>query len=143
MFAPIGSGRPAGHRRREIRKGRNVRFPDASANRGAARQRLVADSLGRHGQAYATAAAVASGRRRVPLSGKPVRAAVALARVLRMLIDHVTECGRREHVPSLRRQLRLLVDGVSAEPGLHPEDLQRFLAVAESTVDPAERDTSN
>ncbi|ORL30510.1 hypothetical protein A5N78_20845 [Prescottella equi] len=60
-----------------------------------------------------------------------------------MLIDHVTECGRREHVPSLRRQLRLLVDGVSAEPGLHPEDLQRFLAVAESTVDPAEHDTSN
>ncbi len=38
MFAPIGSGRPAGHRLREIRKGRNVRFPYASANRGAARQ---------------------------------------------------------------------------------------------------------
>ncbi|BCN66819.1 hypothetical protein RE943_02920 [Prescottella equi] len=74
---------------------------------------------------------------------RQLHVAVALARVLRMLIDHVTECGRREHVPSLRRQLRLLVDGVSAEPGLHPEDLQRFLAVAESTVDPAEHDTSN
>jgi len=60
-----------------------------------------------------------------------------------MLIDHVTECVRREHVPSLRRQLRLLVDGVSAEPGLHPEDLQWFLAVAESTVDPAENETSD
>jgi len=59
-----------------------------------------------------------------------------------MLVDHVTECGREEHVPALDRQLRLLVDGVAAEPGLHPEDLQRFLAVAESTVDPAEHDTT-
>lgn len=74
---------------------------------------------------------------------RQVHVAIALARVLRMLTEYVAECGRPEHVPALQRQLRLLVDAVSAEPGLHPEDVQRFLAVAESPTDPAEHQPSN
>lgn len=73
---------------------------------------------------------------------RQVHVAVALARVLRMLIEYVTECGRPQYVPALHRQLQLLVEAVSAEPGIHRQDLQRFLAVAESPVDPAEHDTS-
>ncbi|NGP08043.1 DUF2254 domain-containing protein [Rhodococcus sp. 14C212] len=69
---------------------------------------------------------------------RQVHVATTVARVLRMLTDHVRAAGRDEHVPALGRQLRLLVDAVAAEPGLHPEDLERFRAVAESPVDPAE-----
>ena len=64
--------------------------------------------------------------------------ATALARVLRMLVDYVSACGRTECVPALEHQLRLLVDAVVARPEFHPEDVERFRAVAESSMDPAE-----
>lgn len=61
-----------------------------------------------------------------------------LLRVLRMLVQHVQEAGRDEHVPALRRQIRLLLETVQDQPGLHPEDLARLRAVAEDATDPAE-----
>lgn len=71
---------------------------------------------------------------------RQLHVATAVARVLRMLTDHVRAADRDEHVPELERQLRLLVESVAAEPGHHPEDLARFRAVAESPVDPAEHE---
>lgn len=71
-------------------------------------------------------------------SAPQLHVATALARVLRMLIEHVRLADRREHLPALERQLRMLVDAVDTEPGLHPEDVRRFRAIAESPVDPAE-----
>ncbi|MBP2214232.1 putative membrane protein [Rhodococcus ruber] len=71
---------------------------------------------------------------------RQLHVATAVARVLRMLTDHVRAADRDEHVPELERQLRLLVQSVAAEPGHHPEDLARFRAVAESPVDPAEHE---
>lgn len=62
----------------------------------------------------------------------------ALLRVLRMLITHVEQAGRPEHVPALRRQMRLLLDAVEAEPGLHPEDRERLRAMADEATDPAD-----
>ncbi len=67
--------------------------------------------------------------------------ATALARVLRMLIDHLSEQGRTGSVPALQHQLRLLVDAVVARPEFRPEDLERFRAVAEGSADPAEHRT--
>ncbi|WP_241384594.1 DUF2254 domain-containing protein [Rhodococcus sp. CH91] len=64
--------------------------------------------------------------------------ATALARVLRMLLDYVSEHDRTEYVPALEHQLRLLVDAVVDRPEFHPEDVERFRAVAESSTDPAE-----
>jgi len=64
--------------------------------------------------------------------------ATALARVLRMLLDYVSEHDRTEYVPALQHQLRLLVDAVVDRPEFHPEDVERFRAVAESSTDPAE-----
>lgn len=71
-------------------------------------------------------------------SPRQLHVAAALARVLRMLIEYVAESGHREHIPALERQLRLLVEAVTAEPGIHHEDRQWFQAVAESSNDPAE-----
>lgn len=67
-----------------------------------------------------------------------VHVATALARVLRMLLDHVRSTGHTEHVPALHHQLDMLVDAVKAQPGLHPDDVRRFREIAESPVDPAE-----
>ena len=67
--------------------------------------------------------------------------ATALARVLRMLIHHLSEQGRTESVPALQHQLRLLVDAVVDRPEFRPEDLERFRAVAEGSADPAEHRT--
>jgi uncharacterized membrane protein len=62
----------------------------------------------------------------------------ALLRVLRMLIQHVEQAGRTQHVPALRRQIRLLLDAVQAEPGLHPQDKARLQAIADDATDPAD-----
>ncbi len=67
--------------------------------------------------------------------------ATALARVLRMLMDHLSAEGRTESVPALQHQLRLLVDAVVDRPEFRPEDLERFRAVAEGSADPAEHRT--
>ena len=64
--------------------------------------------------------------------------ATALARVLRMLLDHVRRTGHREHVPALQHQLDMLVDAVQAQPGHHPDDVRRFHDIAASRIDPAE-----
>ncbi|MFC4554568.1 DUF2254 domain-containing protein [Georgenia faecalis] len=62
----------------------------------------------------------------------------ALLRVLRMLIAHVEQAGRPEHVPALRAQIDLLLDGVDAQSGLHPHDVARLHAMAADATDPAE-----
>ena len=49
--------------------------------------------------------------------------ATALARVLRMLIEHVGQIGCAECAVALNAQLRLLVDAIDAEPSVHPQDL--------------------
>jgi uncharacterized membrane protein len=64
--------------------------------------------------------------------------AAGLLRVLRMLIAHVEQAGRREHVPALRRQIVLLLDALRAAPDLHPDDLGRLEAMATDAVDPAD-----
>jgi len=71
--------------------------------------------------------------------GQP-HVATALLRVLEMLIAFTEEAGRPEHGPALRRQLRMLMDAVDQQPGLHPQDLARLRAVASDDVpDPADR----
>jgi uncharacterized membrane protein len=67
--------------------------------------------------------------------------ATALARVLRMLLDHVRRTGHTEHIPALHHQLDMLIDAVNAQPGLHPDDVRRFREIAESPIDPAEHRT--
>jgi uncharacterized membrane protein len=62
----------------------------------------------------------------------------ALLRVLRMLIAHVQEADRPQHVPALQRQMELLLEAVEEQPGLHPADLDRLRAVAAGD-DPADR----
>ncbi|MGE2714497.1 DUF2254 domain-containing protein [Mycolicibacterium litorale] len=64
----------------------------------------------------------------------------ALIRVLRMLISHAQNTDRPQYIPALRDQLRLLMDSVSAEPRLHPDDLARLQAISEAATDPAEHD---
>lgn len=62
----------------------------------------------------------------------------ALLRVLRMLIAHVREQGFPEHEPALRRQMRLALEAVQDQPGLHPEDLQRLQSLSSDETDPAD-----
>jgi hypothetical protein len=62
----------------------------------------------------------------------------ALLRVLRMLIDHVERAGRTEHVPVLRRQMRLLLEAAEGTPGLHSDDLDRLALMADGSTDPAD-----
>ena len=62
----------------------------------------------------------------------------ALLRVLRMLKGHVVELGRHEHLPALEEQLRMTVDAIADQPGLHPRDRERLLAIADDTTDPAD-----
>jgi uncharacterized membrane protein len=66
------------------------------------------------------------------------RVVAALLRVLRMLIDHVERAGHPEHVPALRRQMRLLLQSVAATPGLHPDDRDRIDLMADDATDPAD-----
>lgn len=60
----------------------------------------------------------------------------ALLRTLRMLIARVEETHRLERVPALRRQMRLLLEAVDQQPGLHPADVARLHALATSATDP-------
>ena len=62
----------------------------------------------------------------------------ALLRVLRMLCDHVRAEGSPEHVPALQHQMKLLLEGVRSQPGLHPADLQRLENLASADTDPAD-----
>jgi uncharacterized membrane protein len=64
--------------------------------------------------------------------------AATLLRVLRMLVAHVEQAGRPEHVPALRRQVTLLLDALRAAPDLHTEDLRRLEAMATDAADPAD-----
>lgn len=64
--------------------------------------------------------------------------AAAVLRVLRMLIAHVKEAGRPEHLPALREQTDLLLQSLEATPGLHPRDLARLKSIAADTTDPAD-----
>lgn len=64
--------------------------------------------------------------------------AATILRVVRMLILHVEQAGRTEHVPALREQIDLLLASLDQTPGLHPRDLARLHAVAADTTDPAD-----
>ncbi|BBZ24559.1 DUF2254 domain-containing protein [Mycolicibacter hiberniae] len=64
--------------------------------------------------------------------------AATILRVVRMLIAHVKESGRPEHLPALREQTDLLVESLEATPGLHPRDLARLKAIAATSTDPAD-----
>ncbi|CAJ1503961.1 DUF2254 domain-containing protein [[Mycobacterium] kokjensenii] len=69
--------------------------------------------------------------------GQPLVAATIL-RVLRMLIAHVKEAGRPEHLSALREQTGLLLESLEKTPGLHPRDLARLKSIAADTTDPAD-----
>ncbi|MEO6793661.1 MAG: DUF2254 domain-containing protein [Mycobacterium sp.] len=69
--------------------------------------------------------------------GQPLVAATIL-RVLRMLVAHVTEEGRTEHLPALREQADLLLESLAKAPDLHPRDLARLRAIAANSTDPAD-----
>ncbi len=71
-------------------------------------------------------------------SGTQPEVAVAILRVLRMLRTHVESAGHPERVPALERQMRLLLDALRRQPGLHPEDLQRLEAMTDDGTDPAD-----
>ena len=62
----------------------------------------------------------------------------ALLRVLRMLTAHVQSEGFPEHAPALQRQMRLLLEAVQHQPGLHPEDLRRLQSLSADETDPAD-----
>ncbi|MGV0626509.1 DUF2254 domain-containing protein [Mycolicibacter minnesotensis] len=64
--------------------------------------------------------------------------AAAILRVLRMLVAHVIQVGRPEHLPALREQSDLLLDSLEATANLHPRDLARLKAIADDTTDPAD-----
>lgn len=64
--------------------------------------------------------------------------AAALLRTLRMLIHHVQDTGRPQHVDPLRRQLELLLESIDAAPDLHSADRDRLRAMAADETDPAE-----
>lgn len=67
-----------------------------------------------------------------------VQVMAALIRVVRMLLVHVREQGRDEHVPALEARLRVLTDCVRSGRGRHPDDVAHLLAVAQAATDPAE-----
>lgn len=62
----------------------------------------------------------------------------ATLRVLRMLIAHVESEGHPERAEPLRRQMRLLLEALPGQPGLHPEDLRRLQAMSADETDPAD-----
>ncbi|UVE96969.1 DUF2254 domain-containing protein [Dietzia sp. B32] len=61
-----------------------------------------------------------------------------LLRVLRMLISPVDAAGCHARADSLDRQMRLTLEAVAEQPGLHPEDLARLQAMASDETDPAD-----
>lgn len=63
--------------------------------------------------------------------------AATILRVVRMLVVHVEEQGRPEHIPALREQADLLMESLAQAPDLHPRDLARLRAVAANSTDPA------
>lgn len=68
--------------------------------------------------------------------GQPLVAATIL-RVVRMLIAHVEQAGRPEHIPALQEQADLLLDALAERSDLHPHDLERLRAIAATSTDPA------
>ncbi|MGV0634411.1 DUF2254 domain-containing protein [Mycolicibacillus trivialis] len=63
--------------------------------------------------------------------------AATLLRVLRMLIFHVEQHDRPEHVPALREQIDLLLEALD-KADLSPHDLKRLRAVSMNVTDPAD-----
>jgi uncharacterized membrane protein len=63
--------------------------------------------------------------------------AATILRVVRMLVVHVEEQGRPEHIPALREQADLLMESLAQAPDLHPRDLARLRAIAANSTDPA------
>ncbi|WP_413451860.1 DUF2254 domain-containing protein [Georgenia phoenicis] len=61
-----------------------------------------------------------------------------ILRVLRMLVAHVREEGRPELAAPLERQMRLLLESVERQPGLHPEDLELLEDLRSDETDPAD-----
>lgn len=61
-----------------------------------------------------------------------------LLRVLRMLIDHVRDEGHEHFAPALQRQVRLLLESLQDQPGLHPEDVERLRSLTSEDTDPAD-----
>ena len=64
--------------------------------------------------------------------------AATLLRVLRMLIAHVDDEENPQHAQALHRQMRMLLEALRDQPGLHPEDLQRLQALSSNETDPAD-----
>lgn len=62
----------------------------------------------------------------------------AILRVLRMLVVHVREEGRPELEDALDHQIRLLLEAVGHQPGLHPEDLRVLRDLSSDDTDPAD-----
>jgi uncharacterized membrane protein len=61
-----------------------------------------------------------------------------LVRVLRMLMAHVEEHDRTEHLPHLRRHLDVVCECIARQDGTHPSDIERLLEIARSRADPAD-----
>ena len=61
-----------------------------------------------------------------------------LLRVLRMLVAHVHDQDCAERAAGLERQMRLTLEAVAEQPGLHPEDLERLQALSSDETDPAD-----
>jgi len=61
-----------------------------------------------------------------------------ILRVLRMLVVHVREEGRPELEGALTHQIRLLLEAVGGQPGLHPEDVQVLRDLSSDETDPAD-----
>lgn len=62
----------------------------------------------------------------------------ALLRVLRMLVVHVVDNGRSEHVDALEEQIRGVIEALREDGGLRPEELARLEAISAGTSDPAD-----
>ena len=61
-----------------------------------------------------------------------------LLRVLRMLIAHAHDEGCEDRAPALERQMRLTLEAVAEQKGLHPEDLRRLQSLSSDDTDPAD-----
>lgn len=61
-----------------------------------------------------------------------------ILRVLRMLLAHLDGEGRPEVTDALRRQMRLLLESVERQSGLHPEDLRLLQDLSSDETDPAD-----
>ena len=61
-----------------------------------------------------------------------------LLRVLRMLVSHVRSEGCPDRAAALERQMRLTLEALPEQPGLHPADLERLQAMSSDETDPAD-----